>query len=159
MPPHRGQRSDLDQRVLALADGTRTYAEIATALGMAIRTIHMSACRLRGAGENPKFRRKAGRGYADNTRDTYPIVEALVNGESPDSIASQLGRSREYVYSVAARAGLQIKQVRRNPRAARNLAIAAAHQAGERTPDLARRYNVSKQRINQILLRHRQETR
>ena len=99
--------------------------------------------------------------WIDRCKRNVIVLERFADGMTPGRIARDLGIQCEMVRHVLRAVGIDFRangEERVVSKKARNAAIVRARELGVSALDLAARYDVSRQRIDQILARQRPET-
>lgn len=162
-PGHSGRRTENARRVLDLADGTRSIADIARAIGRSAETVTRYLIELRNAGHSAPVLRAPGRRHgpqeatvvhrvrqlADGTRTIQQIVDAIGPPADAAAVYRALYRLRRRGVAAATAATPRGRPLKRE----RDAAIIAAIAAGARPEDVAAGHEISRSRVLQIVAR------
>lgn len=157
-----GQRAANAQRVLELADGSRTTDQIAAALDLSERTIGSLLAELRQQGHKPKIRKR--RNQRGRLWDAFvERVRPLADGtRTIAAIASELGIPYRLAWRAARRlraTGAQIPDVAtgrgRRTSPERKALIVADIAAGKSATEIARDHGVSRQMVHYFATREK----
>ncbi len=118
-------------RVMELADGTRTTAEIAAALHISHNNVYARLMALRRLGERPVLR-PSRRGSRPGNPNACAIAEAVRAGETYAAIGARYGITRERVRQVAKKHGARSSRPLAAEQRRRERAEAKAQQERQR---------------------------